>query len=34
MHFSGALAINQKEIENEQKNAELVKLVQAAKQTP
>ena len=33
MHFAGALAIQQKDIEDEQKNGELVKLVQAAKQT-
>jgi multimeric flavodoxin WrbA len=34
MHFAGALAIQQKDIEDAQKNGELVKLVQAAKQTP
>ncbi len=30
MHFSGALAIHQKDIEDEQKNTELIRLIQSA----
>jgi len=34
MHFSGALAIHQKDIEDEKKNGDLIKLVQSAKPVP